>query len=61
MFTEANGSTFSQACDPDDIAETLQAMVKKEATPKTEITLNRLTLGNFGLVEDCFKKAEVDE
>ena len=28
-FTEANGSTFSQSCDPDDIVESLQAMVKE--------------------------------
>ena len=28
-LTEADGSKFSQECDPDDIAETLQAMVKE--------------------------------
>ena len=28
-FTEANGSTFSQSCDPDDILEALQTMVKE--------------------------------
>ena len=56
-FTEANGSTFSQSCDPDDIVESLQAMVKKEATPEIEMTLNRY----YGLAVDCFKKTEADE
>lgn len=63
-FTEANGSTFSQSCDPDDILEALQMMVKKKAWPEgasPDATLRNIALGMVGLDENSFKKTGGEE